>query len=466
MSLRLTSPLLVLLLLAVLAPSAHAARPLQLGFQDNVLTGDPTEAAPWLGRAVGVGTGVARISTGWGGIAANRPADPTDPADPAYNWTGLDQGVRNLVTAGIRPLISLTGAPAWAEGADKPASAASGAWKPDAAAFGQFAQVLARRYDGTYPDPLDPSATLPRVTAFQPWNEPNLDLYLAPQWTKKGGHFVHTGPVIYRGLQNAFYSGIKAAQPSATVVTGGTSPFGDPQPGGARSQPARFWRDALCLTAKLKKACNATMRFDAIAHHPYSVGAPTRKAINSDDVSIPDLRKITRPVAAAVRLGRALPKKAKALWITEVSYDSSPPDPDGVPAATQARWLQQAFALLWQQGASVITWFQIRDQEPVPSYGATNQSGIFLRDGTAKPSATAFAFPTVVLSKTKSRLKVFLRAPAAGTVTIERRVGSTWRTAATVRASRHAVVVKSIPRAGASAIRARQGDVTSLAWTV
>ena len=50
-----------------------------------------------------------------------------------------------------------------------------------------------------------PGAFLPRVRYWQPWNEPNLSYYLAPQWTRAGGRWVAASPVIYRGLLNAVY---------------------------------------------------------------------------------------------------------------------------------------------------------------------------------------------------------------------------------------------------------------------
>jgi len=306
-------------------------------------------------------------------------------------------------------------------------------------------------------------ALLPRVRAFQPWNEPNLEVFIGPQWTKRGKRFENTGAVIYRNLLNGFYRGIKAEQSGATVVSGGTSPYGDP-PGGRRVPPARFTRTLLCLDRKLRPTCKRKARFDAIAHHPYPVGAPTRSSPNTDDVSIPDLAQITRPVAAAVRLGRALPRKRKALWITEVSYDSSPPDPDGVPAAKHARYVAQTLELLYRQGASVITWFQIRDQLPEPSFATTLQSGVYFRDGRPKLAKQAFAFPVVVTSTTRTRAKLWLRAPAAGKVLLERRVDGRWRPAGSVTARRHAVVQRSVARGGATAFRARQGQTTSLAW--
>jgi hypothetical protein len=63
-----------------------------------------------------------------------------------------------------------------------------------------------------------------------------------------------------------------------------------------------------------------------------------------------------------------------------------------VPAARQARWLEEGSNELWRQGVNVISWFLIRDQPPVPDYRSTYQSGLFGLDGAPKPAATAFRF--------------------------------------------------------------------------
>ena len=198
------------------------------------------------------------------------------------------------------------------------------------------------------------------------------------------------------------------------------------------------------------RPCRARARFDVLAHHPYSVGRPRRKAINPDDVSIPDIVKLTRLLRTAERSGRALPRKRHAVWVTETSYDSSPPDPDGVPAATHARWLQEAFFLLWRQGVDTITWFQIRDQLPAPSFAATNQSGVYLADGRAKPAARAFRFPLVAERATRRSHRVWGRSPLAGRVTIERRSGAGWRKVRTVQVKRGATfllrIATTVPR--------------------
>ena len=191
-------------------------------------------------------------------------------------------------------------------------SVTPGTWKPSPQALEDYGAALARRYSGTFPDPARPGQTLPKVKAFQVWNEPNLAKYLNPQWIGARA----ASPKVYRGMLNGFYRGVKSVSSTALVVTAGTAPFGDPQAGGQRVQPARFWRELLCLRLNRGRlrgvACPTPARFDVLAHHPYSVGQPRRKALNADDVSIPDLAKLTRPLRAAERLGRALPRKRHA----------------------------------------------------------------------------------------------------------------------------------------------------------
>jgi hypothetical protein len=271
-------------------------------------------------------------------------------------------------------------------------------------------------------------------------------------------------------MLTAFYRGVKSVNAGALVVTAGTAPFGDPQAGGNRVMPARFVREMLCLRRKLGRLrtsrCPAPARFDVLSHHPYSLGRPRRKALNTDDVSIPDLHKLTRLLRFAERKRRALPRQRHRLWVTETSYDSSPPDSDGVPVATQARWLQEAFYLLWRQGVDTITWFRVVDQAPVPSFAATNQSGVFFRDSTAKPAALAFRFPLVAERTSKRRLRVWGRSPAAGTLTIERRRSGQWRAVRTLTVKRNGTFFVRIRHPSSPVrLRARVGGETSLTWS-
>jgi hypothetical protein len=453
----------VSLLAALLAPAgAQSAQSLSLGFLDSAyLTPD---GDTWLRRSADSAADIVRVDGGW--PAPDTPVRPRgfearDPADPAYDFARVDAGIRAASARRLRILLSVGGAPRWAEGPDRDPAARAGTWLPDPHALEEYGVALARRYSGTFADPLRPGLTLPRVEAFQLWNEPNLSTYLTPQW--RGGRPV--APAHYRSMLNAFYRGVKSVRPDALIVTAGTAPFGDPMAGGDRMMPARFVRELLCLRPDLRRTrCGAPAHFDVLAHHPYSVGSPHHHARNGDDVSIPDLGKLTRLLRAAERNGGALPPRHHRLWVTEVGYDSRGPDPDGVPLALHARFLEESLYLLWRQGVDTITWFQIRDQPPDPSYAATNQSGVYFLDGQAKPAQRAFRFPFVVEPASGRLQRVWGRAPAGGTLRIELRTTAGWRVVRTLPVSRHATFIARMRRTPGATLRGRVGSDTSLTW--
>jgi hypothetical protein len=455
----------LVLALALLVPaSAWAARPLTLGFTDTSF--GTAAGTPWFQRSAAAGADMVRIDVGWPVTdSATRPAgfDARNPADPHYDFTGPDAAIKGAVAAGLRVLVVFNGAPRWAEGPNPPAGVQDGSWRPNPQAIEDYGVALATRYSGHFPDPANPGNALPRVSAFQVWNEPNLSLYLSPQWA--GGRAV--AAVLYRNMLNAFYRGVKSVNPSVLVVTAGTAPFGD-SPGGLRIPPVVFWRDVLCLTPAgagvRATSCSDPAHFDVLAHHPYSVGGPANSALEPDDVSIPDLGRLTSLLRAAERLGTALPRKFHPLWITEVSYDSRPPDPQGVPVLEQAHWLEQALAELWREGAAVILWNQVGDQAPIPSYAATSQSGVYYLDGRAKPALTAFRLPLVAWRTGRSTLEVWGRVPVSGRVVVQERIGSAWKPVRTLRVRAGATFDTQLTAAGAVDLRGVIGGQTSLAW--
>ena len=194
-------------------------------------------------------------------------------------------------------LLTISTAPGWAEGAKRPDWAPRGSWRPDPAAYADFVEAVARRYDGSH--------GLPRVRNFQAWNEPNLNTYLSPQWTGPAKHRKPASPGWYRRMLTAAAARIQAVHRDNTVVAAGTAPYGDPPSANNRMTPVRFTRELLCLRgAELRRfACGKRPKFDAIAHHPYATGRrpPGRP---KENVSIPDLHKLTgssAPPAARVR---------------------------------------------------------------------------------------------------------------------------------------------------------------------
>ncbi|MCW2992354.1 MAG: hypothetical protein JWM73_2948 [Solirubrobacterales bacterium] len=433
---------LSLLAVMVVSPTAvcAAAPGLNLGFYDGALS--TANRGAWLQDADGVGAQVLRIDIGW--PAGREPVDATDPADPAYGFATADASIRAIADAGMTPDVSFTGAPTWAEGAGRPGSAPVGSWKPAAPALHDYAIALGRRYSGTYPDPAHPGETLPKVTYFQVWNEPNLSKYLSPQWVRDRNGIKAYAPGHYRAMLNAFAAGLRSVRPDAKVVTAGTAPFGD-NTGGNRIRPLQFWRTMLAKPTE----------FDIAAHHPYGVAVPTRHALNADDMTVPDLGKLRRLLTAK---GHAEP-----IWVTEVSYDSSPPDPDGVPIAQHARWLTQTLYLLWKAKVTTVLWYLIRDNPPVPSYPESNQAGVYYLDGTPKPAATAFRFPFLVVPDGRRQL-AWARAPERGRLVLERRSGGRWTPVASKQVAARQIVEFHLRGATVATFRVRIGTDVSLTF--
>lgn len=462
---------------SLLVPSPALASPLRLGLMDSKLEygQSSSDLATGVQRARAAGASMWRFQIAWNLVAPDRPAtsgDATDPDWPGYRWTQTDRMVREIGSAGLEPLPFVVLAPRWAEGPGRPSTkiAPTGTWKPDPRAFQEFAAALASRYSGRHPDPMRPGAALPRVGTWQAWNEPNLTADLSPQWTKSGKTWRPSSPGQYRALLNGFYAGVKEGDPSARVLSAATAPFGDLTVPGDRIPPARFWRDLLCVRGSSTPRAHKCPRinFDAYAHNPYPIGPPSRKARNRDDVSVPDLGKIRRIVDAATRRGTIAPKGSKALWVTEVSWDSAP-DPDGLTLDEQAAYLVGALTLFQKQGASVVIWFNLRDQVPTPSYDSTYQSGLYMAGATLgadtpKPSLTAFRFPFSAY-RTRGVAQLWGLAPAPGRpVQIQARKATGWQTILQIAPEATREFRQRLRVGRGTELRAVQGNEVSLSW--
>jgi hypothetical protein len=468
---RLVLPIALLASVLCAAPAtARGLAGLTLGFTDPVFqSASPSVRANWLARAAEEDAGIVRLNVGWAGVDRERPpsdAAARDPSWSGYAWASTDAAVSDAVAHGLPVQLTLGAAPAWAEGPQRPSSAPPGSWMPDPAAFAAFARAAALRYSGVYTSP-GASAPLPRVRYWQAWNEPNLAIYLAPQWRRARHGWAPASPAFYRALLDAFYAAVKGAQPDALVLSAGTAPYGD-RPGGQRMPPAQFVRNLLCLSESGLRAerCPQRALFDVLDHHPYAIKGPFWHALNRDDVSIADMAKLIVPLRRAERLHLLGGARHHQVWVTELSWDSSPPDPQGVPVLTQAHWLEQTFQLLWREGISTVMWYLIVDTPPIPSYAATYQSGVYLLDGTPKPSATAFRFPFLTNLAGRSRALAWGRAPGSGTVAIERLRGSAWKVVRRLRPGHDGVFQVRLPARRGALLRARQGGEMSLEWRV
>lgn len=456
--------LVLALLTTALAPAAGASSGLTLGFNpDPVLTN--TQSASngfWIGQARSEGAGIVRLDVRWSGVApAQRPPGfvADDPASPGYDWSAVDSQVRAVTSHGLQVLMNITFAPRWAEGPRMPAKVRPGTWKPDPAQFARFATAAARRYGGSFPDPSDPAVPLPRVRYWQAWNEPNLDYYLTPQWTRTRKGFVPASPGVYRPMLNAFYAAVKGVARSNVVVTAGMAPYGNPPgvsfPGGYRMHPLTF--DRVLLASRV--------HFDVLAQNSYPIHGPLWRVYDPGDVSVSNVYQVRNELRAAERAGDVLPRGSKRLWMTELAWNSRPPNPGGVAIQQQARWYEQALYVLWRQGVDAVLLLQIVDSPPIPNYATSYETGLYYLNGQPKPAATAFRFPFVTSRSGPRSVLAWGRAPASGRLVIERVKGGRWQGLASFNVTWHQVFEKTLALRGRAVLRARVGSQTSLPWS-
>ena len=476
------------LLLAALAscPSA-AARPASLarGFADDTAfrtLGDGDRRLA-LSRVRLAGGSFVRLAVSWRSVAPQGRRRPrgfraADPRDPRYAWGELDRAVREAAAAGLQPVILVNYAPRWAEGRDRPRRGnrftREGVWRPQPRELAAFLRAASHRYGGTFPDPAVAGADLPRVRNWQVWNEPNLWPFLQPQWERRRGHWVRAGAHHYRRMLNASYRALKQVDRGNRVIAGGLAPFGDPRPTrrGGRVAPVRFFRALLCLSGRrvLRRVCRARASFDSYAFHPYSLGGPRRTALNPDDTTIPDGRKLTRVMAAALRAGTAFPRRPKSLWVTEMGWDTRPPNPFGLRPRTQARYLNDSLFVLWRSGVGYVTNFLLRDSGgPRPRRAIDpqrRQSGVFYRRRSVrldrrKPSFHSMRFPFVVTPLPGGRGRAWGVPPCSRrscTVVIERRADGRWIPVATVPGLRGRVFLRTVRAGARTVLRGRIAD--------
>ena len=213
------------------------------------------------------------------------------------------------------------------------------------------------------------------------WNEPNLGLFLAPQF--QNGKIV--SPATYAKLYAAAYKGIKAGNPKALVAAGETSNRGKNRPtnsiGNDSVAPATF--------ARMLADVNPKLKFDAWATHPY----PTKYTLGpGQKVAYPNVAFSTMS-----RFGADLAKwfhRPVPIWVTEYGEQTRPEFPSflgGVSYAQQSSDIKKALQLAQANpDVKMFVWFIFRDAVP-PTWA----SGILKANGTKKPGYNAFASAAV-----------------------------------------------------------------------
>ena len=354
------------------------------------------------GRAMGVEW--AREELSWATIEGNGKG--------RWNWSHFDQRLREVAEAGYQLNAMLLTTPAWARVADcserRLRYAAAGVfaeayWCPPASAqdFADFVAATVERYDG---DTIADAPGSPRVAAWQIWNEPNA-------WETWPG-----SPAEYAAILEAGYNAAKAADPTATVVTGGLYIFdGGWNDGIGHRDGLSFLNDALTARPTVWSS------FDVLAVHPYMPTAAPDEPGLFGTISLWGRLTMAQNWLAdqlAARGGTPRP-----LWISEIGWStcsSSEPDcpsgtsvmgsallrpagPIGRSEEQQANYLVRSYAIALALGVEQIYWFQLEDKFDGAAGNFWEEAAILRTAALGyapKPAATAYDVLTSQLAGT------------------------------------------------------------------
>lgn len=319
---------------------------LTVGLQDDEITATLDDSVgARVERLAASGVTFTRLDVSWLAIAPTAPATPTDPNDPAYQWARYDEVMDALAARSLEPIVAFSGSPGWANGGKGPEVA------PDVAAYGAFVRAFATRYRGQ---------GRPRVRIYEPWDEPNNPLKLAPQWDAAGTKPV--SPTTYAALLNRAFAEIKAVAPDAFVVGSSAAHI-------EASAPPNGGVGVLEWLAALA-ALDTDM--DAVAQHVEPLIPP---AAPSD--AVPSFATLPRLMQELDAVAPGAP-----VLITRFGYATSP---GGLTEADQAAFLTQGLQRFAAESRiRLVVWGSVRD---LPG----RNLGLIREDGAEKAAWPVFA---------------------------------------------------------------------------
>jgi hypothetical protein len=263
---------------------------------------------------------------------------------------------------GQEAMLTISGTPRWSSGGN------ANRMPRNLNDFRQFAQAIAARYSGR-------NQGYPFVRFWAIWNEPNLNLFLTPQFNSQGKS---VAPANYAKLYAAGYAGIKAGNSLAQVAIGETSARGrDRHVAGVSDthSPGKF--------AELVARANPRLKFDAWAHHPYPFNPNSKpsQVVKWPNVSLASLPRFQQS------LNTWFKRKATRIWVTEYGHQTRPEDQFGIAYATQAAYVRQSIAIAKSyRFVDMFIWFVYQDDQGQPW-----DSGLYTRNGSPKgPSPGVF----------------------------------------------------------------------------
>ena len=322
---------------ALLLLSAGAANSTQFGTHlDATNVYYQSDRANAIARAKQINVQIARNTVWWNNVQTYRGRD---------NWGVIEAAVDEQRAAGIEPLVTLVGSPAWANGADPnqfeffyQIPGDPGAFSYWVGEYASFAASAAQRLKG-------------RVTKWELWNEENEHFTWQP----------FPNPDQYAAWYRAVYQAIKSVDPSAEISIGGLT-------GLAASGPNDY--NGLQF---LQELYNRGVYPDFVAIHPYTSSNQAPDQFYQWQNNFTDIGRIHDEMAAN---GQG----DKPLWLTEWGWETSV-----VGESAQAAYVERALNMIRSDYpyVTVSTYFLQSDQ-------GRYSSGLFDSDGRLREAGARF----------------------------------------------------------------------------
>jgi hypothetical protein len=371
------------------APQARASSSEWSIFEDHptLVRSGPIVRGRTLETIKALGADTLRIEIKWAEVAPH-PGSKRKPkfkaTDPgAYpGFQPYDDLVLRALGKGFRVMLTLApDAPRWATSGGRGRN-----YKVRAADFAAFARAAGHRYSGSY-------GTLPAITYWSIWNEPNHVFFLSPR---------SQAPRIYRSMVQLGVPALRATAPkNAKIFVGELAPVGTAT---KVIGPLSFMQQWLCLNNHWRSVrsggCKGFKKVSAngFAHHPY--GPTGRPPKNRDIVNMLAIRRLASALDRAGRAGRIT--RRLPIYGTEFGYQTNPPDPFvSTSPARQAEILTQmeeySYRYARLKSYSQYLLFDDKARPGPPSVRwAGFQTGLRFSNGRDKPSLAAYKLALVV----------------------------------------------------------------------
>jgi hypothetical protein len=274
-------------------------------------------------RALRQGYWDAALELGGAMVRRDFRWEEIEPSDGQFEFAAYDQLVDEAESHGVRLLGTLDYGTKWAS------SEGSSVAPPDNPAdYADYAARVAERYAG-------------RMLGWEIWNEPNNPFFWSADQRE--------APARYAPLLARASEAIRAVDPGATVVLGGTT-F-TPAPPILQLGAMDFLSQAFAAAPDLAAS------YDVAAIHTYMAYPPHDPPEHGENLDPPLRAKIEMHAWLQQLHGAA----DRPLWITEMGW----PTYARVSAQEQADYTARGTILAARYGAEAIFWYTLRNGEEI-----------------------------------------------------------------------------------------------------